>query len=160
MLLTFIYRLLTSRKCILVLDELVETRRVLYNDVLWECIECYKRTVKTISYLDLCKSMTECRRDIPELAAIPVQLKRGTLKRLDETFKAFFHRVRSGQEPGFPRFKVRGWLDTLEVAKMKIIKSMVGLDVGLENLATLSTGEHKVGDCLKPVPGNVSLVSM
>ena len=157
---TFKYRSLTSRKGILVLDELVKTRRVLYNDVLWECIECYKRTVKTISYLDLCKSLTECRRDIPELAAIPVRLKRGTLKRLDETFKVYFRRVRSDQEPGFPRFKVRGWFNTLEVAKKKIIKSMVGLDVGLENLATLSTGEHKAGDCLKSAPGNVSLVSM
>ena len=140
------------------MDELVESQGVLYNDALWERIECYKQTVRTISYFDQCKSLTECRRDIPEMAAIPVQLQRGTLKRLDETFKAFFRRVRSGQEPGFPRFKVRGWFDTLEVAKMKIIKPMVGLDVGLENLATLSTGEHKAGDCLKSAHGNVILV--
>ena len=83
MLLTLKYRSLTSRKGRLVLDELVETQRVLYNDVLWERIECYKRTVKTISYFDQCKTLTECRRGITEIAAIPVQLQRGTLKRLD-----------------------------------------------------------------------------
>lgn len=160
MLLTFKYRSLTSRKVRLVLDELLETLHVLYNDAFWERIECYKRTGRTISYFDQCKTWVECRRDIPEMAAIPVQLQRGTLKRFDETFKVYFRRVRSGQEPGFPRFRVRGWFNTLEVAKKKIIKSMVGLDVGLENLATLSTGEHKAGDCLKSAHGNVSLVSM
>ena len=210
MLLTFKYRSLTSRKGRL---ELVETQRVLYNHALWERIGCYKRTVKTISYFDQCKTMTEYRRNIPEMAAIHVQLQRGTLNRLDEAFKAFFRQFRSGQEPGLSRFMGKGWFDTLEfagfsgirfdgmrirsktfenirvhlyrkmegkikscrivrdgkqwyvclickveVVKKKIIKSMVGLDVCLENLATLISGEHKVGDCLKSAPGNVILV--
>ena len=149
MLLTFKYRSLTSRKGRLVLEELLETLHLLYNDALWERIECYKRTGRTISYFDQCKSLTECPRDIPEMAAIPVQLQRGTLKRLDG------RRLRSKAFGS-----IRDHLHRkMEVAKKKIINSMGGLDVGLENLATLSTGEHKAGDCLKSAPGNVSLVS-
>ena len=30
---------------------------------------------------------------------------RGMLKRLDEAFRSFFRRVKSGEAPGFPRFR-------------------------------------------------------
>jgi hypothetical protein len=37
-----------------------------------------------------------------------VTVCRGTLNRLDEAFKGFFRRIRSGARAGFPRFKGRG----------------------------------------------------
>lgn len=37
-----------------------------------------------------------------------------TLRRLDKAFTAFFRRVRAGRRPGYPRFKGRGWFDTIE----------------------------------------------
>ncbi|MFI6742354.1 hypothetical protein ACIBI9_56425 [Nonomuraea sp. NPDC050451] len=36
------------------------------------------------------------------------------LRRLDKAFVAFFKRVSEGRTPGFPRFKGRGWFDTVE----------------------------------------------
>lgn len=155
------------------MDELVESQRVLYNDALWERLECYKRTGRAISYLGQCRTLTECRRDIPAMAAIPLQLQRGTLKRLDGrrirskafvSIRVHLHRKMEGKIKSCRIVRDgKQWYVCLvckvEVAKKKIINSMVGLDVGLENLASLSTGEHKVGDCLKSAPGNVILVS-
>ncbi len=48
------------------------------------------------------------------MAAAPVHLQRGTLKRVDTAFKGFFSRVKRGQTPGFPRYRGKGWYDTLE----------------------------------------------
>jgi putative transposase len=36
---------------------------------------------------------------------------------LDKAFAAFFQRIREGRTPGFPRFKGRGWFDTVEWPK-------------------------------------------
>nr|WP_281191641.1 transposase [Nonomuraea maritima] len=43
--------------------------------------------------------------------------QQATLRRLDKAFGAFFDRVRTGRTPGFPRFKGRGWFDTVEWPK-------------------------------------------
>ena len=38
-----------------------------------------------------------------------------TLRRLDKAFAAFFRRVKAGdRKPGYPRFKGRGWFDSIE----------------------------------------------
>ena len=54
-----------------------------------------------------------CRRELPEMAADPVVVQRGTLKRLDEAMKGFFRRAQAGQRPGFPRFRGRRGFDSL-----------------------------------------------
>ena len=64
-----------------------------------------------------------CRREIPEMAADPVAVQRGTpdqvrgrlLKRLDGAYRAFFRRVKAGEVPGFPRFRGRWRWDSLSV---------------------------------------------
>ena len=37
------------------------------------------------------------------------QVLQDVLRRLDKSFKAFFRRVKAGEEPGHPRFKGQGW---------------------------------------------------
>ncbi|MGW5488717.1 RNA-guided endonuclease InsQ/TnpB family protein [Streptosporangium sandarakinum] len=39
--------------------------------------------------------------------------QQATLRRLDKAFAAFFARVKAGRTPGFPRFKGKGWFDTV-----------------------------------------------
>ena len=36
------------------------------------------------------------------------------MRRLDRAFQQFFDRVKAGQKPGYPRFKGRGWWDSIE----------------------------------------------
>ncbi|MYH57587.1 MAG: IS200/IS605 family element transposase accessory protein TnpB [Boseongicola sp. SB0675_bin_26] len=198
MFLTMKYRLSPSRAKRRRLTKLVDDQRLLYNAALEERIDCYRKTGKSLSYFDQCKSLTECRREVPEMREFPAHLQRGTLKRLDNAFKSFYRRVKArGAKAGFPRFKGHGWFDTLEFAEFsgvtfdgkhlrsrafgslrvhmhrpmqgdvksckivrdggnwhvcfqveveapprKVVKSAVGLDVGLTRLATLSTGEN------------------
>ena len=83
------------------LERTLEAQRILYNAALQERMDCYAKTGRTITYIDQCKGLTECRKALPEMAACPVAVQRGTLKRLDGAYKAFFRRG------GFPRFKGR-----------------------------------------------------
>lgn len=107
MLLTFKYRLLLSKRQHAALAAILEAQRQLYNAALEERIECYRKTGKSISFAAQCRSLTICRRDLPEMDAIRRSIQDATLKQLDLAFAAFFQRLRAGVKPGFPRFRGR-----------------------------------------------------
>ena len=109
MFLTHRYRLLPSKAQHAALASICESQRVLYNAALEERIGAYKATGKGRSYQDQCRALTECRNDLAEMAALPANLQRWTLKRLDDAYAGFFRRVKSGGKAGFPRFRGKGW---------------------------------------------------
>lgn len=110
MILSYRYRLLPSKRQHAALADALNAQRALYNAALEERIDCYRKTGSGVSYIDQCKSLTLCRRDIPEMAALPAHLQRWTLKRLDDAFQGFFRRVKARNgKAGFPRFRGRGW---------------------------------------------------
>jgi putative transposase len=45
------------------------------------------------------------RAEFPECAAIHSHVLQEALARLDKTFQAFFRRLATGEQPGFPRFQ-------------------------------------------------------
>ena len=106
MILTYRYRLLPLKSQHRALERLCAAQRELYNAALEERIDCYRKTGKTRTYIDQCKALTECRRELPEMGALPANLQRWTLKRMDDAFQGYFHRLkaRSGKA-GFPRFR-------------------------------------------------------
>ena len=117
------YRLLPTRKQHEALQAILDAQRALYNGALEERIDCYRKTGRTISYIDQCKSLTECRKHLPEMAAIPLNIQRGTIKRLDEAYKAFFRRVKSHNgKAGFPRFRGKGWFNSFEFNETNTLK--------------------------------------
>jgi putative transposase len=77
----------------------------LYNAALEERISAYQKTGKSIGYAAQCRSLTEIRAEHREYSALNAQSAQVTLRRLDLAFRAFFRRVKAGEEPGFPRFK-------------------------------------------------------
>jgi putative transposase len=81
-----------------------------------ERIGAYRKAGKTPTYFDQCKGLTAWRRGDREASKFPVYLQRATLKRLDEAYRAFFRRVQTGDKPGFPRFRGKGWFDSFGFA--------------------------------------------
>ena len=98
--LTYRYRLLPTRGQHRRLADALEHSRQLYNAALQERIDCYRKTGKSLGYIDQCRSLTALRADGTPYAST---MQRATLKALDQAFKSFFARG------GFPRFKGRGW---------------------------------------------------
>lgn len=110
--LSFRYRLLPSKAQHVALVRILEDQRQLYNAALEERIDAWRKARRSISYFDQTKALTACRREIPEMGALPVDLQRATLKRLDEAYRDLFRRVKAGKKAGFPRFKGRGWFNS------------------------------------------------
>jgi putative transposase len=100
------YRLYPTPKQMAALAELLRSHQQLYNAALEERISAWSRARKSISYIDQCKSLTTLRQELPEWRdAANCSSQQMTLRRLDKAFAAFFRRAKSGQTPGFPRFK-------------------------------------------------------
>ena len=100
------YRLYPTPKQVAALNDLLKSHQQLYNAALEERISAWSKVKKSISYADQCKSLTALRRELPEWSsAANCSSQQMTLRRLDKAFSAFFKRVKSGQTPGFPRFK-------------------------------------------------------
>ena len=77
-----------------------------YNAGLQERIEAWKLQRKSVGLYEQFGELTELRKDL-RFATISVDIQREPLRRLDRAFKAFFRRCKSGEKPGFPRF--RSW---------------------------------------------------
>ena len=110
--LTYSYRLLPTRRQHRALEAILESQRELYNAALQERISAYRSAGLTRTFWDQTKALTEWRRSDPEGRALPVNLQRGTLKRLDDAYKAFFRRIEAGSRPGFPRFRGKARFDS------------------------------------------------
>jgi putative transposase len=112
MMLTYKYRLLPSERQHRALERLLEDQRQLYNAALEERIDAYRKMGITRSYFDQSRGLTEWRHADPEAATVPVNVQRWTLQRVDEAYRAFFRRVKTGAKPGFPRFRGKGRFDS------------------------------------------------
>lgn len=83
----------------------LELCRQLYNASLQQRNQAYKNKKKSISKYDQTKELPELKKQCPEFKFVYSQVLQDAQNRLDKTFKSFFRRVKSGQEPGYPRYK-------------------------------------------------------
>ena len=201
MLVTYRYKLRPTVGQYARLGELREMQRQLYNAALEERIGAWAKARWTITRLDQQKSLTMIRAADPDgHGALPVNMGRWTLKRVEDAFTGFFSRVKRGQKAGFPRYRSyhrwrsfgmleqsglrlkgrhlflqgldrairlnlhrplpadavikgatftthgRHWFVSLQIESSEIVDQQppagpaIGLDVGVEHLATWSTG--------------------
>lgn len=116
---TFKYRLYPNKTQEAQLDQWLMLNRELYNAALEERREAYKRAGKSLNYIHQTGELAAVREARPEFYAIPITVLRGTLKRLDLAFQAFFRRVKAGQTPGFPRFQGKGRFNSFQYREIK-----------------------------------------
>ncbi|XVQ83101.1 RNA-guided endonuclease InsQ/TnpB family protein [Microbispora siamensis] len=92
----------------------LEDHRHLYNAAVEHRRTAYRKAGVTVRYGDQSAELKDIRADDAEgQGRWSFSSQQATLRRLDKAFAAFFTRVREGRTPGFPRFKGRGWFDTV-----------------------------------------------
>jgi len=107
-----------TRRQEIALAACLEDHRQLYNAALEHRRTAYRMAGVTIRYGDQSAELKHIRADDPDgQGRWSFSSQQATLRRLDKAFAAFFRRVKAGQKPGFPRFKGRGWFDTVEWPK-------------------------------------------
>jgi putative transposase len=93
----------------------LEDHRQLYNAALEERREAWTMCRARVSYYQQAMQLPEIRTaDRDGQGRWSAGSQQQTLRRLDKAFQAFFRRVRAGHKPGYPRFKGRGWFDTVD----------------------------------------------
>ncbi|MEV5748870.1 transposase [Actinoallomurus sp. NPDC052308] len=96
----------------------LEDHRQLYNAALEHRRTAYRKAGVTVRYGDQSGDLKHIRADDPAgQGRWSFSSQQATLRRLDKAFAAFFRRLKAGHKPGFPRFKGRGWFDSVEWPK-------------------------------------------
>ena len=111
---TFKYKLQPTNSQRGDLERLIAGQRELYNAALEERRGAWKWERRSVSYEDQTGTLTKLREVRPDILAFGVTVSRGTLRRLDRAFCAFYRRCRAGEKPGFPRFKGKGSFDSVQ----------------------------------------------
>src|SRR5215471_17747480 len=97
------------------LAQMLEDHRQLYNAALEERREAWRMGRAPVSYYTQARQLPAIRHaDRDGQGRWSAGSQQQTLRRLDKAFVAFFRRVKAGTKPGYPRFKGRGWFDTVE----------------------------------------------
>ena len=102
---TFKYRLFTNKTQESNFDNLFDSARFLYNCALEQRMVCYRQWHKSINFYDQANTLKEIRSFDEGIANLNFSASQNILRRLDKAFQSFFRRVKSGDKPGFPRFK-------------------------------------------------------
>ncbi|QDN74779.1 MULTISPECIES: RNA-guided endonuclease TnpB family protein [unclassified Streptomyces] len=91
----------------------------LYNGALQERRDAYRHVSKTsVTYGQQSAQLKEIRGFDPERQGRwSFSSQQATLRRLNKAFAAFFRRVKSGETPGYPRFRGVNWFDTVDFPK-------------------------------------------
>ena len=102
------FRLYPTKSQISNLDLTLETCRHVYNMALEDRKVSYETEGISRSYEDQAAMLTAEKKIDLRLKAVFSQVLQDVLRRLDKAFKAFFRRVKAGENPGYPRFKGLG----------------------------------------------------
>jgi putative transposase len=109
----FKYRLYPTRQQEQTLFWTLSRCRELYNAALAERKDAYQMAGKSVSYYEQKRDLPEIKAEIrEEYQQIHSQVLQDVLLRLDRAFKAFFRRVKAGENPGYPRFQGRNRCDS------------------------------------------------
>lgn len=101
------------------LGEMLRDHCSLYNGALQERRDAYRHVSKTsVKYGMQSGQLKEIRAFDPERQGRwSFSSQQATLRRLDKAFAGFFRRIKSGDTPGYPRFRGVSWFDTVEFPK-------------------------------------------
>ncbi|MGI5226771.1 RNA-guided endonuclease InsQ/TnpB family protein [Actinoallomurus sp. CA-142502] len=115
---SFKFLLRPTGKQVAALTRCLDDHRELYNAALEHRRTAYRRAGVRVRYGDQSAELKHIRAGDPDgQGRWSFSSQQATLRRLDKAFRAFFDRLKAGRTPGFPRFKGRGWFDTVEWPK-------------------------------------------
>jgi len=95
------------------MNNILELTRWVYNETLALRKKAWESDKKSISLYASQIELTKWKVIKPELNNVFSQVLQNAQLRVDLAFKAFWRRCKAGENPGFPRFKGKGWYDSI-----------------------------------------------
>jgi len=100
------YRLQMSERIGRSFEAAMKASNQIYNAALEERISAWRKADKSITKYDQFKSLTQVRADDQSMAAYAAPMLRTPIVQVNEAFKGFYARVKSGLgKAGFPRYR-------------------------------------------------------
>jgi putative transposase len=109
---TYKYRIYPTKKQALILADTLESCRRLYNCALEQRKIAYRQFGVSLRYVQQAGELQEIKVYYPEYRQIHSQVLQNVLKRVDTSLQNFYRRVKTGDKPGYPRYKGYGWYDS------------------------------------------------
>ncbi len=110
---TFKYRIYPTKHQTTKMNNILELTRWVYNETLALRKNAWEYDKKSISLYACQIELTKWKITKPELNEVFSQVLQNAQLRVDLAFKAFWRRCKTGENPGFPRFKGKGWYDSI-----------------------------------------------
>lgn len=102
---TFLFRAILNTQTKDNCNRWLDICREVYNSALNQRINTFKESGKSISVYDQSNQLPVIKKSFPEIKIVNSQTLQDVVDRLDKAYKAFFRRIKNGENPGFPRFK-------------------------------------------------------
>ena len=109
---TYKFRVFPTKAQTTTLEETLDLCRWTYNQTLAYRKNMWGSEKKNVSKYDSHKLLPGWKAEKPELKNVFSQVLQNVQERVDLAFQAFFRRVKSGDKPGYPRFKGKGRYDS------------------------------------------------
>lgn len=139
---TYKYRIYPTKKQIVKLTETLEACRELYNCALLQRKIAYRQFKVSLRQLDQQAELLVIKESFPEYRKIHSQVLQEVILRVDKSFQNFFRRVRTGEKPGYPRYKGQGWYDSFTYPQSGF--SLSGNSKGNQQLKLSKIGQIKI----------------
>jgi putative transposase len=96
-----------------ILERQLELCRWAYNNTLAYRKDAWEKDQRTVKRFETQDRLPQLKLDKPDLKEVYSHVLQNVTLRVELAFKAFFRRVKAGEEPGYPRFKGKGRYDSL-----------------------------------------------
>lgn len=134
-----------------ILERTLQTCRILYNNLLAERRDTYKKTGRSPSYYKQKGSLIERKLNDPCMRQVHSQVLQDVALRLQQTFNNFFERTKKGEKAGYPRFK--GWnrYDSFTYPQYENGAILKHGRLALSKIGTIRIFQHR------PIPTNATI---
>jgi putative transposase len=136
------FRMYPTRQQEAQLDLILETCRHLYNLALADRKNAYEVEGISRSYEDQAAMLTAERKN-GNFTGVYAHCLQEVLRRLNKSFKAFFGRVKAGEEPGYPRFKGKGWYKSFTYPDSETGYKIEGSKLTLSKIGSIRIFKHR-----------------
>jgi putative transposase len=138
---TFKYRLYPTKQQQRLLDQQLEECRWLYNHLLAARRDAWEQWQESVRLYDQQATLPALKAARPTLATVHSPVAQNVAVRLDLAFHAFFRRMRTGETPGYPRFRGRGRYESMTFPQVPV---GCRLDTDEKRLRVANVGQVKV----------------
>ena len=133
MLKVYKYRIYPTPRQLQWLNNNIGCCRFVFNHMLDRQIKIYQRRGEHLTYNDMQNLLPDMKTYLPWLKNTDSQSLKYACRQVDDAYKGFFRRVKTGKKPGFPKFKSRKnpcqSYTTTQIASFKIDDHKVRLPV-------------------------------